>query len=57
MQRFQIVSELDNPEITNSDSLKVQNIIKSHFGSSLNFLQAMKKDQLALFSFIKKLII
>ncbi len=56
MQRFQIVSELDNPEISNSDSLKVQNIIKSHFGSTLNFLQAMKKDQLALFSFIKKLI-
>jgi hypothetical protein len=57
MQRFQIVSELDNPEITNSDNLKVQTIIKSHFGSTLNFLQAMKKDQLSLFSFIKTLII
>lgn len=57
MQRFQIVSELDNPEITNSDNLKVQTIIKNHFGSTLNFLQAMKKDQLSLFSFIKTLII
>ena len=56
MQRFQIVSELDSPEITNADSLKVQNIIKGHFGSTLNFLQTMKKDQLSLFSFIKKLI-
>ena len=54
MQRFKITAEIDQPEEANG---KVQKAVKEYFGSSLNFLTALKKDQTKIFSFIKHIIL
>ena len=46
MQRFKITAEIDQPEEANG---KVQKAVKEYFGSSLNFLTALKKDQTKIF--------
>ena len=51
MQRFKIMQEVD----TDKGPLGTKTL--GFFGSSLNFMQAMKKDHARLFEFIKSLVL
>jgi hypothetical protein len=65
MQRFKITQEIDLIEeeeegkrgVSKGDAKRVSLVIKEHFHTSKNFMSALKKNQIAVFAFIKQLIL